>query len=722
MEEQTSAGGAIKEASKAAQLVAELEELINDGGLRGVTIVEADTKWIKEVGQKVRQDAQKALEKAIVSLNQGEMGMALQAFFHLGILEDRVSVATIWAAKEFSQEARDALKDINASGGGASDPNQKLQALRVRTDALLERSLRSWALRVWNLQRVLTKKRDPATHVLFSDVVKINVFELFWNRATAALEQELKTCSRWVREALVDDYARLRRSARAMLGRLWSSTSSVSASSGSMAGSKKLAVGGPKEMQVLMQAFHPFLSEFLARSLARLNQPVMVMFPEEETRGLRHVEARPKSIPTLNDVTTFAQTMSRELLAVKGDPELLSAIAKACGVAVSLFCEKAEALISKADAAHSFRLIAPELSFSTSSASAVPMSSTARTPIQEHNVNVLIITSLLSARLKEVIEAVTASSASVDASGSTKEFAGVPGEDMSSAAIPGMDDMSEDGDLDDGNDDQIDNDGDVAQPSKSPAPVGQTSQSQSSSSSFAAKLEQAKQQLEQVILDILNDYIGSEQCFRALDDILNDVNTENYNLGTDSGVAHNFCAKFARAMKTLKEEHLSKLPASDAVCQETCATLYLRLFRWLLFRAACVRPLSHAGRKMLLRDFHSVIETLVAMNASHGGGRNEETIRREAAGFEHLLGGPGGSSLVELVRSGQVRKSHAWHHMFADAPSDVHSPHTRAHMTLTQYIGEVEGLPDDKLWSYVSACLSGKSELIRGPFVELLNL
>jgi hypothetical protein len=713
-----------KEASKAAQLVAELEELINEGGLKGVNIVDSETKWIREVGVKVRQDAQKALEKAIVALNQGEMGLALQAFFHLGILEDRVNVATIWAAKEFAQEARDALRDVNTTAANSSDVSQRVQALRSRTDTMLERSLRSWALRVWNLQRVLTKKRDPTTHVLFSDVVKIDVFEQFWNRATAALEQELKTCSRWVREALVDDYARLRRAARAMLIRLWTSTSSVNNSSMTGAtGNKKFAVGGPKETQSLMQAFHPFLGEFLARSLSRLNQPVLVMFPED-AGGLRHVDPRPKSIPTPNDVATFAQIIGKELALVKGDNELLGAIAKACGVSVSLFAEKSEALISKADAAHTFRLVPPEFNFSTSSASALPISSTARTSAQEQNVTILTLVSLLTNKVKEIIDAATSANATI-----TADIGGT-GDDGNGIG-PNDDDVHEEMDVpaveadaereaqpledEDDDDDLIDQEQQHQKPVRSPPPVSK--EQGTSSTGVLSKLEQARSQLDVLIEEIMLEYVAGDYCFKALDDILQEVNAENYNLITDAPqTLKSFANRFTRATKTLREEHLSKLPNTDHVCQESISRLLLRLSRRFSFRVACVRPINDLGRRGLARDVSSVLDSLLSISTAHGGNAATNALKDDFKGLERLIIGQ--ESSQALVKQGVIRKALVWHHLFASAPPQIHSPYTRANKTVTQYLNDIETLPDDKIWPFIAECLHGKDDQFRKQFVD----
>lgn len=739
LEERSEVGG--KDASRAAQLVAELEELMAHGGLKGVKLVDREAKWVKDMGIKVRQDAQKALEKAIMSLNQGEMGLALQAFFHLNVLEDRVNAAAAWAAKEFAQEARESLKESNLPSGG-SDPAQKLQALRNKTDAMLERSLRSWGLRIWNLQRVLTKKRDPTTHVLFSDVVKIHVFDQFWNRAMAALEQEVKTCSRWVREALVGDYARIRRSARSMLGRLWTSTSSVGTTPGS---GRKFAVGGPKETKSLMQAFHPLLSDFLVQSLQRLNQPVQVMFPEVEGgngNGLRHVDPKAKSIPTPNDVNTFAQIISKELLAVKGDIELVGAIAKACGVAISLFCEKSEALISKAESTHQFKVIAPELKFSVSSASAAPISATVRNSVQEHNASILTLLSLLSNKVKDAIDSSQQQLMQELAQQQQQVGGGGGGGEDRDAPTP---QPNEDFDPDQHQNDELDDEDELLlqgdedprsnHNSRNNTPsnhhgaddtitttAGAAVSSLEAIPSVIAKLDTAKRELDGLVKDILDEYVGHASLKHTMDDVLAGVNTEDYGEDVPAGESRKspgYVEKFTKACNTLQEEHLVKLPLnSDPYYHEYLVrNLQLPIFTRFVKRVSMVRPLSATGRETLARDctnvYHAVVGFTSTINLASSMGTREAIFELES-GLQTLqkmlLEGAKEGVLAKLIADHGLNKAVAWHHCFATASKDVQSPHTKAGKTLTQYLNEwdEQTLSEAKIWEIAQNCCVGQ--------------
>ncbi|KAH9261235.1 hypothetical protein BASA81_000939 [Batrachochytrium salamandrivorans] len=556
--EESSAGG--KEACRAAQLIGELEELVQEGGLVGVHVVDGALKAIKERGTKVRLDTQRCLEQAIKSKNQGEIALGLQAYAHLGVLEDRLQYTTsVWAVREVTQDIRELLKEGDSS----------LQQLRVRMDRLMEVTLRAWAVQIWNLQRVVVNKRFR--------VKQPNVFDLFWQKVCAAVEQEIKTCNRWTKESLVEDYARLRKSARAMLNRLWTSTSNVLGKR--QASAITAAVGGPKESQPLMRALVPLLTEFLARSMHRLTQPVHVMFPQQYSAQQHHP-------PTVNDVQVFAQLVHKELLCavsttttqdVVVDHELLGAISKCCYVALHLFAERCELQLVRDESAHQFRGLAQLPTTSTVNASAAPVST--QTSAQERNLVLLRLVNALASRVRDTL---------VFFHDKCMAEAGAP-----TVASPALEEEVENGEE---GDNVTDDDEDEEE--QQPQPVAPNA---------LQKLQQGLDALEQLEQDILHLYLGDGAgfAFHALDKVLQDINhavlVYESAKPTDKLPASSFAIRFQRAVAVFVDEHASKLPASShALLGQLQQRLQLRLAM-----RVCSLPLasfSDQGRSLLSRE------------------------------------------------------------------------------------------------------------------------
>jgi hypothetical protein len=144
--------------------------------------------WVKEIGEKLRSQAMKVLERGMEGLNQAEVGTGLQVFYNLGELKVTVEqlvnkykgmgVKSVGLALD--------MKAISASGGGygpggirgSGTPQigggaKAREALWQRMGNCMDR-LHSIVVAVWHLQRVLSKKRDPFTHVLLLDeVIKV---------------------------------------------------------------------------------------------------------------------------------------------------------------------------------------------------------------------------------------------------------------------------------------------------------------------------------------------------------------------------------------------------------------------------------------------------------------------------------------------------------------------------------------------------------------------
>jgi hypothetical protein len=157
--------------------------------LREIDVVDEELSWVKETGEKLRSEAMKVLERGMEGLNQAEVGTGLQVFYNLGELKVTVEqlvnkyrgmgVKSVGLALD--------MKAISTSGGGGFGPGgirgsgtphigggaKAREGLWQRMGNCMDR-LHSIVVAIWHLQRVLSKKRDPFTHVLLLDeVIKV---------------------------------------------------------------------------------------------------------------------------------------------------------------------------------------------------------------------------------------------------------------------------------------------------------------------------------------------------------------------------------------------------------------------------------------------------------------------------------------------------------------------------------------------------------------------
>jgi hypothetical protein len=187
-----------------------------------------------------------------------------------------------------------------------------------RLDQLLERLFRS-AVQIWNLQRVLCKKRDALSHTRLIDVVlnsgtlvlpvsvassedgesewpparasvlpaaagnddDINtssnvLFERFWGAVTSKIRTQVAlsvASSTFVRDCLVEQYPKLRTMLLNACMRLQRNTDSRAADVASVGGSAA-------EQSRLLWCVSGLTEVFQSRSIARINEPISIMFPK----------------------------------------------------------------------------------------------------------------------------------------------------------------------------------------------------------------------------------------------------------------------------------------------------------------------------------------------------------------------------------------------------------------------------------------------------------
>ncbi|KAJ6337163.1 hypothetical protein OIU76_006937 [Salix suchowensis] len=288
--------------AKAAQLHCEVLTICDEFDLRGIDVVDEELNCVKETGEKLRSEAMKVLERGMEGLNQAEVGTGLQVFYNLREL--KVTVEQL-ANKYRGIGVKSVgltldMKAISTSGGGGFGPGgirgsgtpqigggaKAREALWQRMGNCMDR-LHSIVVAVWHLQRVLSKKRDPFTHVLLLDeVIKDGdpmLTDRVWEALVKAFAGQMKsafTASSFVKEIFTMGYPKLFSLIENLLERISRDTD--------VKGVLPAITLEVKEQMVA--AIEIFQTSFLALCLSRLTDLVNTVFPVSSRGSVRSKE------------------------------------------------------------------------------------------------------------------------------------------------------------------------------------------------------------------------------------------------------------------------------------------------------------------------------------------------------------------------------------------------------------------------------------------------
>ncbi|KAH8509178.1 hypothetical protein H0E87_011082 [Populus deltoides] len=333
--------------AKAAQLHYEILTMCNEYDLRGIDMVDEELNWVKEIGEKLRSQAMKVLERGMEGLNQAEVGTGLQVFYNLGELKVTVEqlvnkykgmgVKSVGLALD--------MKAISASGGGygpggirgSGTPQigggaKAREALWQRMGNCMDR-LHSIVVAVWHLQRVLSKKRDPFTHVLLLDeVIKDGdpmLTDRVWEALVKAFASQMKsafTASSFVKEIFAMGYPKLFSLTENLLERISHDTDVKGVL-------PAITLDGKEQMVAAIEIFQ---TAFLAMCLSRLSDLVNTVFPVS-SRG---------SVPSKEQISRIISRIQEEVEAVQLDGRLTLLVFREIGKVLLLLSERVEYQIS----------------------------------------------------------------------------------------------------------------------------------------------------------------------------------------------------------------------------------------------------------------------------------------------------------------------------------------------------------------------------------------
>ncbi|XVF37671.1 hypothetical protein REPUB_Repub20aG0029700 [Reevesia pubescens] len=335
--------------AKAAQLHNDILTLCEEYDLGGIEMVDEELNVVREIGSKLRSEAMKVLEKGMEGLNQAEVGTGLQVFYNLGELKGTVEqlvnkykgmgVKSVSVALDMKVISGGGVGGGFGPGGIRGTGTPQIGGSGKARDALWQRmgscmdQLHSIMVAVWHLQRVLSKKRDPFTHVLLLDeVIKDGdpmLTDRVWEAFVKAFATQMKsafTASSFVKEIFTNGYPKLSSMMENLLERISHETD--------VKGVLPAITSEGKDQMIA--AIETFQMAFLASCLSRLSDLVNSVFPVS-SRG---------SIPSKEQISRILSRIQEEIEAVQLDAQLTLLVLHEISKILLLIAQRAEYQIS----------------------------------------------------------------------------------------------------------------------------------------------------------------------------------------------------------------------------------------------------------------------------------------------------------------------------------------------------------------------------------------
>lgn len=334
--------------AKAAQLHCEILSICKENELVGIDELDEELSWVKETGNKLRSEGMRVLERGLEGLNQAEVGLGLQIFYNLGELRETVDTLINKYKSMGVKSVSVALdmKAISASSGVSFGPGgiqrsgtpqigggaKAKEALWVRLSECIDH-IHSIVVAVWHLQRVLSKKRDPFSHVLLLDeVIKEGdqmLTDRVWEALVKSFASQMKsafTASSFVKEIFTLGYPKLFYMIENLLERISRDTDVKGVL-------PAISQEGKDRMAAAVEIFQ---NSFLALCFSRLSDLVNTVFPVSN-RG---------SVPSKEHISRIIIRIQEEIEAVQLDGRLTLPVLREIGKVLHLLAERVEYQIS----------------------------------------------------------------------------------------------------------------------------------------------------------------------------------------------------------------------------------------------------------------------------------------------------------------------------------------------------------------------------------------
>ncbi|KAG0356673.1 Golgi transport complex subunit 5-domain-containing protein [Gamsiella multidivaricata] len=225
------------ELTKAALTLSEVDALLQESDLEGIHVVDNEIKNLETVRGRIVDSADRMLQEGMDAQNQAQVGSALQVFYSLKRLDLKIVAMTSLLSNRLHSQIKQAV-DIQSLqkeakgmsnttgfvGGGVRRNNGEpsVGAAALWTSILWKRmeklmdEMYNGCIKIYLLERVLARKRDPLTQISFLEIASNsmdgNMVHRFWQSLSVHLEQELKAAARssqFLHQAFIDGFPRL---------------------------------------------------------------------------------------------------------------------------------------------------------------------------------------------------------------------------------------------------------------------------------------------------------------------------------------------------------------------------------------------------------------------------------------------------------------------------------------------------------------------------------
>lgn len=341
-------GSAMKDLAQAASCYSEIRACMGRCDLEGVDEVEKRQKWLEECYTMIRSKSQKVLLEAVLMRQQHDMANSLQVLYSLEALPEAVEavlVELIRLARSAAASAVDTStlpldseepKGWSSKQRGPTNANAaaawKTQ-LWGRLETLIE-TIAAKCAQVWQLHRVLAKRRDVSSHTLFAEALNPafkdendnTLYSQFWARLLQGVVDQLVQGGEkntFVKGMLTAEYPRVR---QLFINHYQQSRS---ASDAGIAGAL-----GEAERLSLIAALQPLASQHLSRATSRVNDAIGQLFSPKAAGA-------PSGVPPLaGDVLSLQKTMNNIILGTRIDAQLARDVSEGMTGAIQLFVTK----------------------------------------------------------------------------------------------------------------------------------------------------------------------------------------------------------------------------------------------------------------------------------------------------------------------------------------------------------------------------------------------
>jgi len=368
--------GGIKDITKSAQSIRELEHLSQGIDLHGIYIFDENQKFFSQAKKEVQIKSVQLLRQALRSQNQTQTGTALQAFYNLETLceaVENVKEESIEKLKECVEVALNS-KNIQASLSNSSTygkvsgpgkisgfPSASSEVYRQNlwnNLEILSDQILTKFLELFHLQKVLMKKRDPVSHSLFAEKLdkskEENLLQVVWRNLCEFLRKNLNTTG-LTSSLLEEEFPKL----LSLFIDLWSKiepheslidTYEAKAKKSFNEGiSKSVADEKLKfnSRSLLMLSLDELENVYIRKCYSRLCDPINLLFTSS---------TRSKS-PSTQDIESILKIIRSELSISLVDDNLAISVAKNIGKSVQMYVNQCEQRLETQD--DSRQVIAP---------------------------------------------------------------------------------------------------------------------------------------------------------------------------------------------------------------------------------------------------------------------------------------------------------------------------------------------------------------------------